>query len=58
MLVHVASLMIAMLVVHVFYRWWPAYGLGVGWLLALRLAWKGPPGGPSPKRTGERRPGA
>lgn len=49
MLVHVASLMVAMLVVHVFYRWWLAYGLGVAWLLALRLAWKHPSGGPKPK---------
>lgn len=38
MLVHVAALMVAMLVVHVFHRWWLAYGLGVAWLLALRIA--------------------
>jgi hypothetical protein len=38
MLVHVAALMVAMLVVHVFYRWWLAYGLGVVWLLAVRVA--------------------
>jgi hypothetical protein len=38
MLVHVAALMVAMLVVHVFYRWWLAYGLGVAWLLAKQAA--------------------